>query len=304
MRSGSGGSCRCRRPRPTTPRGRAGSTRAARSTAGPSISVPGDGAPRRTSSSTCSPPIVASRVPRSTSASSPLASERDVRAGHGRGHADRDQLERLLGVAVAVAILVLGLERLAQLLGLRLGRRGDRQLERLPAVAQLVGRAAARRRPRRARSRARSPSSATAVATASAVSSSPASSTLRWTSRRRGGDDQPERRQALRTLAGTRSSRSPARRRSARRAAARRRRTATARSRRGSMPALHGHDPQRPDHLGARDAPDPLRAVEQVEPELVGERADRVARRRRGRAPRRPPAARRMRAGRARGSRR
>jgi hypothetical protein len=56
-----------------------------------------------------------------------------------RGHPDRDQLERLLGVAVAVAILVLGLERVAQRRRLGRGRAGNRQLECLPSVAQLVG---------------------------------------------------------------------------------------------------------------------------------------------------------------------
>ena len=64
--------------------------------------------------------------------------ERDLGAGHRRRHPQGHQLELLVGVAVAVALLVRGLEGLAQFGGLGLERALDGELERLAAVAQLI----------------------------------------------------------------------------------------------------------------------------------------------------------------------
>ena len=205
-----------------------------------------------------------------------VARELDLDPGRGGGHPDRDELELLIGVAVAVTLLVLGLERVAQLV--RVGRRraGDRELERLAAVTELVddvqvglglvhrlaGALAELRHvlldPLRGESVAAEEHASLDVAPA-----------------RR--DDEAERREnpggtraqdrvnpeLVGDLRGVQPS------------------GATERHQR--VPprvdaALHGDDPERADHLGAGDAADPLGArLDVVEAELVGEVADRFA---------------------------
>ena len=104
--------------------------------AGPLISVPGPGTPRRTSNSRSS--AVERRGPARGRELLVRRSERHLRTGGRRRDTDRDQLHRLFRVAVAIAVLVLGLERLAKLL--RAGRHvaGNRELERLASVAELI----------------------------------------------------------------------------------------------------------------------------------------------------------------------
>ena len=96
-----------------------------------------------------------------------LGHHRHVAGGQGSGDPDRHQLERPVGIAVAVALLVGGLEGGAQRGGIRRQPSLDRELERLSPVAQLVGGAPAsgpRRHPApvapRRRGRRRSPASA------------------------------------------------------------------------------------------------------------------------------------------------
>ena len=181
-----------------------------------------------------SPSSVAARAARSQSGSSGVAARAraSTSAPGVARHADRDQLELLLGVAVAVALLVLGLERLAQLArasGRRTG--GDRR-------ARTPGRGSAARR-RRCSSASGSPQRRAgplaelvdALARSRSAVERARRSAARCAGRRAGAARRPARAPRARPRrAGRRSRRSRARRRSRRRAAARRRRTPAARS--------------------------------------------------------------------------
>ena len=188
---------------------------------------------------------------------------------------------RRLGVAVAVAALVLGGEPLGELVrGRALGSGLDGELERLAAVAQLVadlGRAP-RRGPRRA---------ARAGAATSARDPLGGRARRRAASpcgRRRGGARRRAARapRAPRSRAGRAAARSRARRRSPPRASARRRRTASARSRRGSTPrsTVTTRSARTISWFATRTIPSAV--GQRLDPELAGE-------------PRRPPPRRRRR---------
>ena len=205
-----------------------GSTRVASgssNTHGPSARVPAAGSPRRTSASTHSPAKRTRRRPRSSS--SPRRPGADLGPGLDQREADRDQLDRRLRVAVAVAALVLGGEALGELVRGGVGSGLDRQLEGLAAVAQLVDDLGARLREARGER----------LAQRSDLARDP----LRRSARRRaaspcgrcrGGARRRAARapRARRSPAGRGSARSRARRRSPPRASARRRRTASART--------------------------------------------------------------------------
>src|SRR5206468_2085371 len=68
------------------------------------------------------------------------AGQRNLGARCGGRDPDRHELDRLLGVAIAVTGLVLDFERLTELLRVGPQAAWDRELERLPAVAHLIGR--------------------------------------------------------------------------------------------------------------------------------------------------------------------
>ena len=192
-------------------------------------SVPGGGAPRSTSSPTSAPARTARRCPRCTVSVWVRFRESHVGAAGDRGHADRHELERLLGVAVAVSVFVHRLERRAQLRRVGVDAGPDRQLERLAAVAQLVrgaelGVRIAERAARAARRAACvTPAIAAAVNPLTAEQHAALNVTAPW------GDDQPERREHARGAGADDRARSRAHRRSPRHAAGRRRRTRAAR---------------------------------------------------------------------------
>ena len=204
--------------------------------AGPSIVSPGAGSPR-TISASCSRP----RRPRS--AASARRRRRRRRRGRARSRdarrrADGDELDRRLGVAVAVALLVQRLERVAEGGDRRAGQVAHRQLVGLAAVADVVGDLGRGVVAAASVARAAAASSPRAPASAASVSVSPASRTVRCLVAAAVGGGEAERARARPTRADRGSSSCRAPRRSPRRAAARRRRRPAARSARGSIPLL------------------------------------------------------------------
>ena len=112
--------------------------------------------------------------------------QRHLAPGKGSGDPDRDQLQRAVGVPVAVSLLVRRLEGRPERPRIRREVGFDRKLERLTLVAQLVGGLEPQARVRPSTLAARRPRALPrSRLSASAVSRSPTRSTLRWTSRRR-----------------------------------------------------------------------------------------------------------------------
>ena len=166
-----------------------GSPRAARTRTGPRPRSRPAGSPRSTSASSHSPPKRARRrvalEPLARAARGPR-----LRAGLDQRQADVDQLDLGIGVAVAVAALVLGGEALGELARARALAGLDRELERLAAVAQLVGDLGRARRSRPSAERLaqrRAPRRRSARRSAS----SPRSITVRAVSRRRSEASSP-----------------------------------------------------------------------------------------------------------------
>ena len=129
---------RPRRP-PRASRGAApGSPPGARTRTGPRPRSRRGGSPRSTSASSHSPSKRARRLPRSRA---PSSAARGRGSGPGSTSARRTftSSTSAVGVAVAVTALVLGGELLGEPLGARALVAGDRELERLAAIAQLVG---------------------------------------------------------------------------------------------------------------------------------------------------------------------
>ena len=261
---------------PVQPGGTSSVDSGSSTTAGPSSACPAAGSRAAPRARRCSPSIVASRADALHVRSLVVAAgELDVDAGRGRGHPDRDELELLLGVAVAVALLVLGLERLAQLVGL--GARGARDRR-----ARTPGRGSAARRRRGARRRARaSPRGRARRARSTSLRdrlrgqlvAAQQDAPLHVAPARR--DDEPERREDSRgaraqdrvdpELVGDLRGVQPA--------------GATEREQRVAArvdSALHGHDPQRADHLGVGDPADALGALVQRRGRAAPRVADRA----------------------------
>ena len=186
--------------------------------------------------------------------------------GDESAHPHRDQLDGLLGRAVAVALLVCGLERLAQ----PLRRRLDRELERLPAVAQLERRLELGVRDAKCRAALlaqlrHDPRDVPRIELVEQHRS------LHVAPARR--DDEPERRQHARCRRA-RDRLDPElvgdRRRVQRTGPAEREQRVAARI----DASLDRHHPQRADHLRVGDPDDPLRGLERFQAELAGEAPD------------------------------
>ncbi len=196
---------------------------------------------RRSARASPGGPARSSRAARSGPARRPVAPRRLRRRRDRRsssapaergGEPDRHQLELAVGVVEPVALAVLGFERRAQS-ARAAPEPGDRQLERLPAVAQLVGRerGLGLGAPAGAGLRAQ----VAGVTATSGVGQFVAAQHHRALERPAGrGDDQPERSQHP-AVAGRGCGRSPAAAIS-HACRARRRRTPAARARRGSIP--------------------------------------------------------------------
>ena len=245
-------------------------------TAGPASAVPGSGTAETTSIRSSSPSSTAARRLRRTDASARVGGEWHLDGGRRGGHPHGHELELLLGIAVAVTIAMLGFERLSQRVRRRLDTGPDRQLERLAAVAQLVGRVQfglgtrlAERRPGLLAELARHVRDHLCLQVLAAQEHA----VLDVAPPRR--DDEPERCEDA-GCAWAQDRRDPefvGDRGGMERAGPS---EGEQRIAPGVDATLDGDDAQRPDHLGVRHADDPLGARDRVELELAGEAPDRV----------------------------